>query len=655
MKSLKIFGLFASLVVLMASCKDDFLEEKRDFGGFNEQSYSDPQLAQQYVDYVYSLFLPANNATSLNWNLAVNGDNFSKTTEEFGGSTDWNKPWGNVSYLNSHALSYFGTPLPSSVNNNTWTRIRQINLFLDNVDKYNVMTVEQKKQLKGQLYFWRAFQYFDLVRLYGGVPIVLHAQNPIGGGTADIATPRSKTSECITQIVADLDSAMQMLPAKWADSNWGRISGAAAAAEKGRVLLTWASPLFNPNDDQARWEQAYQANKTAFDMLKSNGFGLDPDWANMWFKKGSANTEGVIVYGFNNVVSGDFQRNNGWENAARPRDLNGGGSLSPTKQMLDIFPMKDGKMPASSKYAYSDQKFYKDRDPRFYNTFAYNGSLWPYNEDKSFRLWTYMWKKTANSKIYDASTEVVGRNGTGIYMRKATSPSASKNNANGDFKFSATPYMEMRFAEVVLNLAEAAAATNRLDESMTLVTSIRQRAGLESADNYGLGAVGSRDQMIANVLRERRIELAFEGKWFFDLRRWMLFNDDHHTVTRLGFKSLNGTRRTGIFIVPLKADGTEYVGTADPMIAGSNGSAIIVNRQPAGVNDAYIDELYSKYFKIVVKDDVDPVSPADWAFTWYDQYYYFGINQSVLNVSTYLEQTKGWDSQKGAGTFDPLL
>src|SRR5688572_4226859 len=106
-----------------------------------------------------------------------------------------------VSYTNAHALTYCGTKMGTSIANNTWTRMKQINIFLDEVDKYG-MPVEERKQLKGQLYFWRAWQYFDLVRLYGGVPLVLHSQNPITTEGENLEVQRSKTSETIEQIVS---------------------------------------------------------------------------------------------------------------------------------------------------------------------------------------------------------------------------------------------------------------------------------------------------------------------------------------------------------------------------------------------------------------------------------------------------------------------
>src|SRR5436190_19206007 len=262
MKINKVLLALASLLVLATSCRKDFLEEKSDLTGVNEEVFKDPVLAKAYVDYVYSLFLPPANSQAFIWELAANGTTFTQNTEELAGENNWNKQWASVSYVNAHALPYFGAKMTSSIGNNTWTRMKQINLFLQEIDKHGLAD-EQKRPLKAQMYFWRAWQYFDLVKLYGGVPLVLTPQDPIQNSGSDNEVPRSKTSECIEQIVKDLDSAIAGLPGKWPGADWGRITSGGAAAFKGRVLLTWASPLFNRNDEAARWQRAYDANLAA--------------------------------------------------------------------------------------------------------------------------------------------------------------------------------------------------------------------------------------------------------------------------------------------------------------------------------------------------------------------------------------------------------
>lgn len=662
MKNIRLIYLIVAIIMGASGCKDDFLEEKRDFGAVDEEVFKDPVLGQAYVDYIYGLFLPANNAQAFVISNASSDNGtysnvFTQTTEELAGETDWNKEYPGISYEYNHANKYFGQRMPSSIANNTWTRLRQINIFLTEVDKYN-MAEDVKNKLKGQLYFWRGWQYYELFKMYGGVPIVLTAQEPTITNEA-AKVQRSSSSATLDQIIADLDMAQSLLPGKWSGADWGRITSGAAAAVKGRALLTWASPLFNRTDDKARWQRAYDANLAAKTLLEANGFGLYKEgslanataWGNMWFKE-TDNPEAVIVYGFNNGAAGtSTTKNNGWENAIRPKDILGGGSISPTKEMVDAFPMKDGKMAGSSTYQFDSNKFYKNRDPRFYKTFIYNGAAWPYAGTASgtanYRHWTYVWKKPA-ATTYNATTETKGANSSGIYLCKASSPTAS--NTLGNFVQSGTDFMELRFAEVVLNLAECAIGIDKLSEGLEGIKSIRARAGVENLDgNYGLTDVaGDRDKLFAAVLNERKVEFAYEGKRFWDLRRWLLFDDSFGTVTRLGMQPLNGMRRTGYMISVKTAAGADYVGAADPLIK-------VTATAPVADRDATpIDELYDKYFKVTVKDDLDKTNPAGWKFKWYKEYYFFGLPQTVLSSSPYLEQTVDWNSLSGMGTFDPL-
>jgi hypothetical protein len=678
----KLTIVAVALLAGITSCKKDFLEEKRDLGGVNEEVFKDSLEATAYVDYVYGMFQPPANQPAALWNIATNNTQLDQVTDELPGEVTWNKVWANVSYVNAQALNYFGTPPTSSIANNTWTRMKQINLFLDNIDKYG-LPEGTRTRLKGQMYFWRAFQYFDLVRLYGGVPLVLHAQPALNAdANPELQVPRSSSAETFNQIYADLDSAVAMLPAKWAATDWGRITNGAALAFKGRVALTYASPLFNRNDDQALWQKAYDINKAAKDLCDKNGFGLykngtttDGTAFENVFLKEADNPEALVIYGFNTNTSDQIAKQNGWENSCRPKDFLGGGSFNATKQIMDAFPMKDGKkIDEAGTYTYSMDFFYQNRDPRFYKTFGYNGAKWPYKENTNARVWTYKWypKYAAGTKdtVLSGTTELKGANSSGVYVRKATSPNAS-NSTNGSFALNGLDFMELRYTELLLNLAEAAVGVNNTGDAMTILKNIRERAGIQNLDgSYGLGSVSGRDQMFATVLNERKIELAYEGKRFWDLRRWMLFNDDYHTCSRLGVKPIDGMRRTGLKIIVYKdkVAGTLYIADAksDPFskanYTATSGGPIIdrdnVATYPVGVTtqDQLVDYLYKNYFVVKEKDDLESTATPNtiWQFKWYNEYYFFGLNQAIIQNSPYLEQTKGWDGLNGMGTFDPL-
>jgi starch-binding outer membrane protein, SusD/RagB family len=470
----------------------------------------------------------------------------------------------------------------------------------------SALTAGYKKQLMAQVAFFRAYRYFDLVQLYGGVPMVLEPLEGVGqAAKEEAAIPRSSTSESIALIVKDLDYSIANLPGKWTNTNdWGRITSGAAAGFKGRILLHWASPQFAPSDLPARWQAAYDANKQAIALLSANGFKLHNSFSDLWFQEAN-NPEAVWVTCYNNKVGDQINKNQTWDNNTRPSYLGtGSGSNQPTWEIVEAFPMKDGKNVTEKGSGYDKQLFYKNRDPRFNQTIGYNGATWHINGNANYRLWTYF---VNNKTIEQKATN------TGFYCRKAIDP----NLATGAVANSGTDWIEMRYAEVLLNFAEAACGVNKLDEAYAQLREIRKRAGIEAgADgNYGLDPDMSRSELFEAILLERQVELAFEGKRFWDLRRWKQFET-----------KLNGKRRTGVTI-NLKT------------------TAISAAEFAAKRDGMNLDSAYRQYFEIVPKS-----LDTKYTINWKPEYYFFAIPSTALTNNPKLEQNIGWPS----GTFDPL-
>jgi hypothetical protein len=663
-------------VVSLIGCNDQFLVDKGDFSGFNEEIYNDVKTAQAKVDYLYYLCLPAASAGS--------PDTYSKSTEEFPGTTTYNQ-------LTEKTSNDIDDEFFKNQTSGPYAFIRECNIFFDNIDK-GTLTEAQKSTMKGEVYFWRAWNYFNLVRTYGGVPIILTAQDAILGegnpAQTSLAVQRSSTADCIKQITTDLDKAIALLPGRWPDSDWGRITSCAVSAFKGRVLLTYASPLFNRNMDGARWQAAYDANKAARDLLVANSFGLvnatasrAKEWEKMFV---TPKTSEAVMTVLNNTVTTDsYKKNNGWENSARPKDLQGGGGYGATSEMVDLFPMADGKRPGKSSFTYDPLKFYKDRDPRFYRTFAFNGCVWPYGANTTYSVWTYQWFKdqaavtAAVTKEGSGFAEYAGHVNTGIYLRKRSDPAAGFTEVD-KFARSASPYIEIRFAEVLLNLAESAVGIGKLglaDEGYQGIIALRARVGIPAGSDgyYGVPAGLDKYGLFREILYERQIELAYEGKRFQDMRRWLLWNDDagdqNATCAQLGIAPMNGTRRHGII---LAVKPTVYASTSAGLAndifnpASSKYNATKVTRAGIALNpddtDANftaaitkLDNFYDTNLTRVTTDFVDPTTAPTFTTTFRSKYYFIGIKQSVLKQSPYLFQTKGWDDYFGAiGTFDPL-
>lgn len=620
MKNLKLYTVFAGLVGLAACNK---VLDKTNLSNLQpDLVFSDSTLVQLNMDNLYDNNLPlwgGQNTSSvlsgvqpqLSEEGQASGNKFMEGTMSYG--TDEPKDFGTSLNTNNTQPS------------NNWGKIRQINTFITSMEASPLPDYTKRKFI-AQAKFFRAFRYWDIVRIYGGVPLVLTPLNGVGDAARDSALlPRNKTSECFAQMVTDLDYAIANLPGKWpASSDWGKITKGAAAAFKGRVLLYWASPMFNPNDLTERWQAAYDANLQAKTILDANGFALNTSYQKMWFTEVN-NPEAVMVTGYNTATGDQAKKNNGWDKSCRPSYLNGSGSNQPTWELVRSYPMKDGKMPgdATSAYTYYDSLFYKNRDPRFDATIAYNGCVWPLDGNTNLRLWTYY---ETSSK----STESSASN-TGFYCRKAVSEGTF---SFGDPQYSGTDWMEIRYAEVLLNLAESAVGIGKLattDEGYQGIVAVRKRAGITAGSNnlYGLSSGMTRSQLFDAVLFERKIEFAFEGKRFWDLYRWKRMSD------------LNGWYRNRLRIV-LKT------GTGIP-----TATALKDPTSPSYRDVQNLDNMMTNYFQTIRNNNHDNSNSTTKLDTnpinFLSSYYFFPIPLAAITNNPNLKQNNNW-----GGTFDPL-
>jgi hypothetical protein len=586
---------------MFTSCKK--VLDKEDLNKASpELVFSDSILVKQQLDYVYAQNLPG-------W--------FGNTSGSLGSTNALaDDGWSDNKFVGGTLLNTDVTDIGSVNTSGNYNKIRIINTLISGL-KTSPLSEGLKKRFEAQALFFRAFRYFDLVRLYGGVPLVLTPLDGVGQEAKDAARlPRNKTSDCIKQIVSDLDSAIKYLPKKWLAADYGRITSGGAMAFKGRVLMTYASPQFlngdNTATDVTRWETSYQANLAAYNFLIANGNGLHPSYDAMWFSEGYANPEAVLITGYNTSQGQQTSNNNGYDSQVRPSYLSSGTpatSNQPTWDLVQSYPMKDGKAPGvSTTYPYNLQNFYKNRDPRFDKTIAYNGSTWPINNNAVYKIWTYL--------IGTKSVEPVGSTTTGFYLRKAIDPNLALNNV----PYSGADWMEIRFAEVILNLAESATETGRMDEAFEGIKLIRKRAGIDVGDgNYGLDLAikGNRLSMINAIMLERQIEFALEGKRFYDLRRRKLLN------------TLNGKRRMGIKIVTnatapasLTSSATGYPGR-DALTTDAAYAFFTITTVP----------LDTKY---VITYQIPGI-------------YFFGIPTATINSDPAITQNNTW-----GGNFDPL-
>lgn len=567
MKKIVIVTLSLLMVgAFIQGCKNNDLLNLQNPGAYNpDDVWKDPKLANAYLVDVYASLpgWPTNQGDWADESIGILGPDQVTPTN------------GNFQYW-------------------PYSTIRKINILLQDIDKGS-LAESVKTPLKGQAYFLRAFHYFKTVVHHGGVPLITTPQLL----TDSLSVPRSSTADCFALILSDLDKAIAALPNKYTGSDFGRIDKAAATAFKGRVELYKASPQFNPSNPYGNtyWQSAYTTNKAAKDLLTSLGYALNPDYGSIWLQE--QNSENVMT-----VVYQNPGKTNSRESCIRPlsQAKNCTGGDNPIWELVASYPMKDGKQPGTSdKYAYDIQTFWQNRDARFDATIAYNGSILPLGVSPDRRQYTDILVGGVDDGFG------VGQlfNRSGFYTKKGMDNSLTQAQAD----LNAVDWTEMRFAEVLLNFAEAANETGHSDEALAVLKQIRQRAKIEPGTDglYGLKANMTREETRSAIYHERYIEFPFEGKRFWDLRR-----------TRQ-LSKINGMVKNGL-LAQLK-----------PGIDPTDRSKVLLSS----------DFTYTVR-ELIINGPKTMVTP--------DSYYFFPIAQSEIEKNPKLKQNKDW-----GGTFDPTL
>lgn len=533
--------------------------------------WNDPQLAQAYLTNLYPKVFggwPVNNgsnADELFGNLGV--DAVTTNSDSF-------KMWPYVT-------------------------IRNINILLSEIDKGG-LSASAKDPIKGQAYFMRAFLYFNAVIYHGGVPIIDKPQEI----NDDLMVKRNSTKECFDFIESDLQKAATLLPDKYTGGNRGKIDKATVLAYLGRVLLYKASPQFHPTNPYSNtdWAGAYEANKLAKDQLAALGYDLNPDYAGIWSKNNKGNEEVIfsVIYKKPNKTNGRLEDN------CRPlsESKNSTGGDQPIWEMIEAYPMKDGFQPGSSPtYSYNLQTYWKNRDPRFYASVVYNGATYELSGKAGRKQYT------ATGVAHQDDVFGPGQNypRTGFYPLKGMDPTLSQTEVTNN----ETDWIELRYAEVLLNFAEAANETGKTNEALGVLVRIRKRAGIDPGANnlYGLGASLSKDEMRKAIYRERRIEFIFEGKRFNDLRRTRSLNE------------IDGMRKNGLL-------------------------SILKDGKNPTDGDTYLlkPEDFSYRILPLLGNGTNVMSTPN-------TYYFFPIHKTEIDKNPNLLQNIGWDG----GTFNPTL
>ncbi len=607
----KIILKVAAAVLLLAplsGCKKDFFDLK-DRNGVDSRIWNDEGAIQFFLNDTYDVVMP-----DYPYEIAANNVLYSSDEDKLSASdATMQKALGLKGLLVSNDIKYIASKYQSTKGDNKYFDIARCNTAIKGITESS-LSAESKRKFKGQFYALRAMTYFDLTRLYGGVPLVLSPQDPDNVQLQG----RVKAAECFKSIVSDLDSAMVLLNGiTWSDgTERGKWTKSGAAALKAKALLYWASPQFNPTDnpghpfDAARWQTAFNASKEAYDICKAAGASLVPNYADIFLKEGTSNPEAIIVRSYSSKLA---KRGQNVEAKLRPVEEGGTASaFTPTLNLVRQYTMKDGTPITVSGSGYDATLFWLNRDPRFDATIAYNGGPWKLSGRAGRKQWAYTGEISEGSKV------------TGFYSKKFSDPELAKGAVtySNDFGGNGLDWIEMRYAEVILNYAECANEVGDLPLAKSLVKEIRIRAGIiQGSRNYGLDLAVSKDLMRKLIMNERMVEFAFEGKRFHDLRRTRTLHLLEGNIELMVWDTKTADLKTFLETV------------------NSNG---VRNRDTVNVNNK---DTFNKFFKTSTA-----IVSGTGAFTIPDYYYFFALPSTFMNSSPLLDQTIGWDG----GTFDPL-
>lgn len=559
MKKLNIiYILLFSFSSLFIACNSDFMDTKPQTEITADDIWKEASLAKAYMYDIYFTFQDAGfteelQASATDESLFTHGREFRETNA--GAVTDVNLGW-----------------FAKTQSGHQWARlyrnIRSCNDFIENVDAAT-FDDENKTQLKGEAYFLRAYFYHRLTRAHGGVPLQLKVTQ-LTDSQEDFLIPRASYTECIDQILADLDQAATLLKDRtFANTEKGRATLAAVKALKVRVLTDAASdlhdqatatakvPIFASYADKellfyskGSKSDRWGAVKTAARELMDNPMGhAIPTFGG----EGLTNEEKANkIWSFFLQDSPDhiFSRyfiDTKDESGTHMPLFNGPcgyhawGGNTPVQDIVDAFSMEDG-----SKFDWKNPVHaahpYKNREPRFYANIMYDGMQWIQRpadyavEEPTGRIQTgYYQLDPGSANLYagmdtrDGGGENWNGTYTGYYLKKFINPAQGdhRNKINAVFPF-------IRLSEVYYDYIEACIELNELNEAKQYLNEIRKNVNLPDVTTTNQAELRKIYQ------NERRLDFYFEEFRYWDLRRWMIAPE------ATGLNSLNGIRITGM-------------------------------------------------------------------------------------------------------------
>lgn len=560
---LKNILILATLAGVFCAC-DDLIDPALENVQTEEQMFRDPSTAQGILGYAYgNLPFETKSTTDIATDDAV--------TNDLGNS------------LRSMAQgSWAATNNPVSQWDARKSTIQYINLFLKNVADVPWSSTEYKQimfvdKLSGEAYGLRALNMYYLLRNHAGwtsdgqllgVPIILE---PEGAGS-DFNQPRATFEDCVKQIYADADAAIALLPVDYVNisdaseipakykeigvTNFGeynsvfgatfrgRMSGQIAEAIKALTALLAASPAYS-SASGVTYKDAAEAAAKVLDRIGGVS-GMDPVGHKWYMEKktidalgSGASPKEILWRGSRTKGEEDYSFGISQEKDNFPPTLYGSGRINPTQNFVDAFPMADGT-PIAESDDYDPANPYADRDPRLSEYVIYNGAKY---KDTEIITGSY---SSDNNGLNKTATSTR----TGYYLRKLLRDDCNPNPSSINAQYHYPVYL--RYTEFYLAYAEAAneaygpsTAGPSGYSAYDVIKALHDRAGV--GNDYLDSIKNDQTKMRELIRNERRIELSFENKRFWDMRRWQL--DLNQTAKGVSITQVSGALKYEIIDV----------------------------------------------------------------------------------------------------------
>ena len=543
--------LASGFTVLLNSCSD-FMDIIPTDQYTEDAVFSDAGLTQAFVNQIYSYI--------------QHGAKEHSTT----GLTDDGYFTHNYGMIPVNEASVSGSDLQWYDNDNNpfkWSRcykgIRYANSVISNIDNVPAKQGVNLSQVKGEAHFLRAYLYTQLIRGFGGVPLVKEAMSM--DDVDKMTLPRNTMDECLDFIVEDCETAEANLPETVSESSLGRATKYAATALKARVLLHVASPLYADrtvnklecNQFHGDRRSLYTRAKEAADQVIGSGIyelidcsgGINTERATKWNKIITTNNkEQIWTHQFGNLSGAEW---NQLPLQHGPNGYHNWSGITPTQDLVMAFEFEDGTLPGGMTKPGDNQvgNPYNGREPRFYATVGTDGNEWGRERPADAvgldptplgRLQCGFYEVTdgdasisldlpGGSKVsFKGMNGIDTRKGpiedwngswTGYYERKLIDPTV-----DGQYYPQLVPWTYIRLAEMYLIAAEACVELNDLESAADYLDVLRGRIDLkETKEALAFqGKAFNQTDMREFTRHERRVELAYEESRYFDVRRWMI-------------------------------------------------------------------------------------------------------------------------------------